>query len=144
MARAVSASQSSRHPATWNQSANKQTRQKRRQQRTPLKRSVNSLSATQLERKRANDREAQRLIRQRTKDRIQSLEKQISDLQIENERLNASLRQTLSGGPQLLRRCNGVQAHDMVSSCSEPTVSSGRWQAPSQSGPRANGLSATF
>ena len=38
-------------------------------------RSVSSLSAAQLERKRANDRDAQRAIRQRTKDHIDSLEK---------------------------------------------------------------------
>ncbi|KAK0946110.1 hypothetical protein LTR29_002424 [Friedmanniomyces endolithicus] len=43
-------------------------------------RSVTSLSAAQLERKRANDREAQRAIRQRNKDHIDSLEKTINDL----------------------------------------------------------------
>jgi hypothetical protein len=43
-------------------------------------RSVSTLSAAQLERKRANDREAQRAIRQRTKDHIESLERNISDL----------------------------------------------------------------
>ncbi|QIW97437.1 hypothetical protein AMS68_002955 [Peltaster fructicola] len=43
-------------------------------------RSVNTLSAAQLERKRANDREAQRAIRQRTKDHIDSLEKALNDL----------------------------------------------------------------
>ncbi|KAL5348571.1 hypothetical protein ACLOAV_005988 [Pseudogymnoascus australis] len=43
-------------------------------------RSVNRLSAAQLARKRANDREAQRAIRQRTKDQIDSLEQQVKDL----------------------------------------------------------------
>lgn len=43
-------------------------------------RSVTSLSTAQLERKRANDREAQRAIRQRTKDHIDHLERNISDL----------------------------------------------------------------
>lgn len=43
-------------------------------------RSVSTLSAAQLERKRANDREAQRAIRQRTKDHIENLEKSITDL----------------------------------------------------------------
>ena len=43
-------------------------------------RSVSTLSAAQLERKRANDREAQRAIRQRTKDHIEHLERNISDL----------------------------------------------------------------
>jgi len=46
-------------------------------------RSVNTLSALQLERKRANDREAQRAIRQRTKETITSHEKEIFDLKAE-------------------------------------------------------------
>ena len=48
-------------------------------------RSVTSLSTAQLERKRANDREAQRAIRQRTKDHIDTLEKHISDLRVAQE-----------------------------------------------------------
>ena len=49
-------------------------------------RSVTTLTAAQLERKRANDREAQRAIRQRTKDHIDTLERQVRDLtaQLEN------------------------------------------------------------
>lgn len=43
-------------------------------------RSVTTLSAAQLERKRANDREAQRAIRQRTKDHIDNLERNLNDL----------------------------------------------------------------
>ncbi|SMQ49823.1 unnamed protein product [Zymoseptoria tritici ST99CH_3D7] len=43
-------------------------------------RSVTTLSAAQLERKRANDREAQRAIRQRTKDHIDHLERSMNDL----------------------------------------------------------------
>ena len=42
-------------------------------------RSVNTLSAAQLERKRANDREAQRNIRQRTKETIDGLKKDLED-----------------------------------------------------------------
>jgi hypothetical protein len=55
-------------------------------------RSVTTLSAAQLERKRANDREAQRAIRQRTKDHIENLEKAISELrgsQESNEKIVA-------------------------------------------------------
>ncbi|KAK5170908.1 uncharacterized protein LTR77_004052 [Saxophila tyrrhenica] len=48
-------------------------------------RSVSTLSAAQLERKRANDREAQRAIRQRTKDHIEHLERNISDLRAAHE-----------------------------------------------------------
>lgn len=43
-------------------------------------RSVATLSEAQLARKRANDREAQRLIRQRTKDHIEQLEHRIQEL----------------------------------------------------------------
>lgn len=53
-------------------------------------RSVTTLSTAQLERKRANDREAQRAIRQRTKDHIDHLERNITDLrgaQESNEKL---------------------------------------------------------
>lgn len=46
-------------------------------------RSVNTLSAVQLERKRANDREAQRAIRQRTKETIGTLERDLSDVRAE-------------------------------------------------------------
>lgn len=48
-------------------------------------RSVSTLSAAQLERKRANDRDAQRAIRQRTKDHIDGLEKTINDLRTTQE-----------------------------------------------------------
>lgn len=44
-------------------------------------RKVTALSSEQLERKRANDREAQRSIRQRTKEHIDHLERQVSSLQ---------------------------------------------------------------
>lgn len=53
-------------------------------------RSVTTLSAAQLERKRANDREAQRAIRQRTKDHIDHLERTVNDLrgsQEQNEKI---------------------------------------------------------
>lgn len=43
-------------------------------------RSVSTLTADQLARKRANDREAQRLIRQRTKEHIEQLETRVREL----------------------------------------------------------------
>ena len=58
-------------------------------------RSVNTLSAAQLERKRANDREAQRAIRQRTKDHIDKLERRIAELSVNydaSEKLNTALQ----------------------------------------------------
>ncbi|KAF2471111.1 uncharacterized protein BDR25DRAFT_224657 [Lindgomyces ingoldianus] len=53
-------------------------------------RSVTTLTAAQLERKRANDREAQRAIRQRTKDHIENLERQIRDLTAQQDANSSS------------------------------------------------------
>lgn len=53
-------------------------------------RSVTTLTAAQLERKRANDREAQRAIRQRTKDHIENLERQIAELTAQQDTSNQS------------------------------------------------------
>lgn len=53
-------------------------------------RSVTTLTAAQLERKRANDREAQRAIRQRTKDHIENLERQITELTAQQDTSNQS------------------------------------------------------
>lgn len=53
---------------------------KKRDSRSNVRR-VSSLSAEQLERKRANDRDAQRLIRQRTKEQIERLQHQVSTLE---------------------------------------------------------------
>lgn len=53
----------------------------RRRESRPGNRKAATLSAEQLERKRANDRESQRSIRQRTKEHIEQLETQVSLLQ---------------------------------------------------------------
>ena len=53
-------------------------------------RSVNTLSTAQLERKRANDREAQRIIRQRTKEHIEDLERQVAELPEVKDQLSKS------------------------------------------------------
>ncbi|ORY15675.1 hypothetical protein BCR34DRAFT_641673 [Clohesyomyces aquaticus] len=53
-------------------------------------RSVTTLTAAQLERKRANDREAQRAIRQRTKDHIENLERQIRELTAQQDASTSS------------------------------------------------------
>ncbi|KAL5377040.1 hypothetical protein PMIN06_011351 [Paraphaeosphaeria minitans] len=89
-------------------------------------RSVTTLTAAQLERKRANDREAQRAIRQRTKDHIEGLERQVRDLTAQigtnsstkmmelmrrNEELeqeNALLRARLSHAGQALGMLEGA------------------------------------
>src|SRR3954462_1857366 len=55
-------------------------------------RSVNTLSDAQLERKRANDREAQRIIRQRTREHIEHLERQVAELGEQKEQLNKALQ----------------------------------------------------
>ena len=53
---------------------------KRRTSTTTSSRGVANLTPEQLAKKRANDREAQRAIRERTKSQIETLEKRISDL----------------------------------------------------------------
>ncbi|PYH45787.1 bZIP transcription factor [Aspergillus saccharolyticus JOP 1030-1] len=55
-------------------------------------RKVTSLSAEQLERKRANDREAQRTIRQRTKEHIERLEHQVAELKVKGDRFDEIVR----------------------------------------------------
>lgn len=55
-------------------------------------RKVTSLSAEQLERKRANDREAQRTIRQRTKEHIEDLEHQVRELRTKGEQFDDVVR----------------------------------------------------
>ncbi|PLB48265.1 hypothetical protein P170DRAFT_510904 [Aspergillus steynii IBT 23096] len=64
---------------------------KRRESRAGT-RKVTSLSAEQLERKRANDREAQRTIRQRTKEHIERLEHQVSELKTKGEQYDDVVR----------------------------------------------------
>lgn len=63
-------------------------------------RSVSTLSPAQLERKRANDREAQRAIRQRTKEHIEKLEKRILELSSHDER-NTQLLTALKRNKEL-------------------------------------------
>jgi cell division protein FtsB len=64
---------------------------KKRESR-PRTRKVTSLTAEQLERKRANDREAQRTIRQRTKEHIEQLERQVADLSVRGEQMDGLLQ----------------------------------------------------
>lgn len=71
--------------------ASNEDRAKRRTSRAGT-RSVTTLSTAQLERKRANDREAQRAIRQRTKSHIDELERKNAELSRTDEKLNAVLQ----------------------------------------------------
>lgn len=54
-------------------------------------RKVTSLTAEQLERKRANDREAQRTIRARTKEHIENLEQQVAELSAKGQQVDRVL-----------------------------------------------------
>ena len=78
-------------------------------------RSVSTLSAAQLERKRANDREAQRAIRARTKEHIEKLERRIHELTSQDER-NEQLLAALKRNKELeeenqMLRASLEQAH---------------------------------
>ena len=57
-----------------------------KKRKAPSARGVASLTPDQLAKKRANDREAQRAIRERTKSQIESLERQIRDLTAQQPR----------------------------------------------------------
>lgn len=71
-------------------------------------RSVTTLTAAQLERKRANDREAQRAIRQRTKDHIDTLERQVRDLTAQLETSSSSKMMDLMRRNEELEQENAV------------------------------------
>jgi regulator of replication initiation timing len=71
-------------------------------------RSVTTLTAAQLERKRANDREAQRAIRQRTKDHIDTLERQVRDLTAQLEAGSSSKMMDLMRRNEDLEQENAV------------------------------------
>lgn len=64
---------------------------KRRDSRTGM-RKVTSLTAEQLERKRANDRKAQRTSRARTKEHIESLEHQVAELSAKGQEVDRVLK----------------------------------------------------
>ena len=68
---------------------------KRRKTGPAISRGVASLTPEQLAKKRANDREAQRAIRERTKAQIETLEKRIQDLTSQRpyQELQAVIRQ---------------------------------------------------
>ncbi|KAE8417227.1 hypothetical protein BDV36DRAFT_309641 [Aspergillus pseudocaelatus] len=80
-------------------------------------RKVTSLSAEQLERKRANDREAQRTIRQRTKEHIERLEHQVAELKLKGEqydhvvRRNTALENEIRALKQQLALARSGQAY---------------------------------
>ncbi|KAL4895690.1 hypothetical protein BDV59DRAFT_199682 [Aspergillus ambiguus] len=94
-------------------------------------RKVTSLSAEQLERKRANDREAQRTIRQRTKEHIERLEHQVAELKSKGEqyddimRRNAVLENEIRALRQQLSMLGGRQGYGNMAETSYNTTPSG-------------------
>ncbi|CAG8909668.1 unnamed protein product [Penicillium egyptiacum] len=98
---------------------------KRRESRSGT-RKVSTLSAEQLERKRANDREAQRSIRQRTKGHIEQLEAQVSALQsqiakmrLQNERFDEVVQRNAFLESEVIRL-----KHQVASLTSRPEFAS--------------------
>lgn len=69
-------------------------------------RKVTSLTAEQLERKRANDREAQRTIRQRTKEHIEHLERRVAELTAKGEQFDDILRRNAALEAEIARLRN--------------------------------------
>lgn len=74
-------------------------------------RSVHTLSAAQLDRKRQNDREAQRAIRQRTKETIDGLEKDLANARAELAAATTRTRE-LEEENTYLRNRVGASGHD--------------------------------
>ncbi|ODM18733.1 hypothetical protein SI65_05350 [Aspergillus cristatus] len=73
-------------------SPNRDTPTPRKRESRAGTRKVTSLSAEQLERKRANDREAQRTIRQRTKEHIENLKLQVAELKAKGQQFDEVVR----------------------------------------------------
>ena len=69
----------------------------------PGTRSVSSLTPAQLERKRANDREAQRAIRARTKHHIDRLEKELADCKAQKMPISQTQQSQMASEVQRLR-----------------------------------------
>jgi hypothetical protein len=84
------------------------------------------LTPEQLARKRANDREAQRSIRQRTKNHIEELERRIQDLSAENDEKNIEVLQRrnseLEGELRHLKEVLARSNSDAASSSSSPDL----------------------
>ncbi|KAL1986449.1 hypothetical protein VTN96DRAFT_6369 [Rasamsonia emersonii] len=109
-------------------------------------RKVTSLTAEQLERKRANDREAQRTIRQRTKEHIENLEHQVAELSAKGEQMDrvlqrnaaleaeiAHLRQQLSmlsGRRSMYRVDAGEDERRSSTSSNDPSIMSSPFNSP--------------
>ncbi|EAT81300.2 hypothetical protein SNOG_11592 [Parastagonospora nodorum SN15] len=94
-------------------------------------RSVTTLTAAQLERKRANDREAQRAIRQRTKDHIDTLERQVRDLTAQLETGSSSRMMDLMRRNEELEQENAVlraRLGHAVSALAVPEHGTGMYQ----------------
>jgi septal ring factor EnvC (AmiA/AmiB activator) len=75
-----------------------------------MPRSVSTLSDAQLERKRANDREAQRLIRQRTRKHIENLERQVAEKDQRYSELERQVAELSKEKDQALQRNSELEA----------------------------------
>lgn len=82
------------------------------------KRSVTHLSKAQLARKRANDREAQRNIRQRTKEHIENLERKVKELEAGSR--SGSMERVLQRNKELEDEVEKLRAQISASHASTP------------------------
>lgn len=91
-------------------------------------RKVTSLTADQLSRKRANDREAQRTIRKRTKQHIEHLEQQVAALSAKGEHMdnilqhNAALEAEIAHLRSQLSMANGRPLYAVNGKNKEPSL----------------------
>lgn len=106
---------------------------KRRASGVPGSRGVANLTPDQLAKKRANDREAQRAIRERTRDRIERLEQRIKEL--ESQQPFQELQKALAERDRALAECDALRKKLAdVASVLEP-------HQPQQSQPNLHGTS---
>lgn len=102
----------------------------RRGPRSDANRTVGKLSEEQLARKRENDRNAQRLIRQRNKERIEHLENQVKELKAKADERdvlateNAQLRQEIQRLADVERE-NAQLRHQLAMAGRQPFVDAG-------------------
>ncbi|KOS20028.1 hypothetical protein ESCO_005760 [Escovopsis weberi] len=90
-----------------------------RQSKRKGTRSVSSLTPAQLARKRANDREAQRAIRARTKEHIERLERELAELKSGQSR-DRTVHELLRRNKALEQELSRLQEHVGISVASSP------------------------
>lgn len=89
-------------------------------------RSVSTLTPSQLARKRANDREAQRAIRARTKEHIERLERELEDLKSKQSR-DETVQDLLKRNKALEKELRSLRETMGIQASQHPYSTPGQW-----------------